>query len=207
MKKIKVYLYGHLRNKVPNGVELEAETAADAINILCQRYPQLKAPLDIGRWKIKIKDYDTKESLFLPLFTDELHIYPAFKLKKSSWVTITLAVVAIIVGAVTGQEWLVYAGVSMLASGVTSLLTPTPEFSKSTNDSVDNSKYLGAPKNTTEIGTRIPICYGLFKIYGHYISFDVSAVDTIKKTVNPPSFTSFTLNNFVDNGNVEVING
>lgn len=207
MKKIKIFLHGHLKNKIPETVELEAETAADAIHLLCQKYPQLKAPLNIGRYLVKIKDYDTRDSLFIPLFTDELHIYPVFSLKKDSWVSITIAAVTIAVGALTGQEWLVYAGISMLTASVASLLTPTPEFSKSTNDSVDNSKYLGAPKNTTEVGTRIPICYGLFRVYGHYISFDVSAVDTIKKTTNPPTLSEILTGNSDNKGNVEVVNG
>ena len=37
------------------------------------------------------------------------------------------------------------------------------------------SKYLGSSKNTTKIGTRIPIAFGRNKIPGHILSFNISS--------------------------------
>lgn len=201
MRKIKIYLHGNLKNLIPEPIELQAETAAEAIQAMSHNYPQLQPPLDVGRWPVKIKDYDTKESLYVPLYTDELHIFPFFNFNKSGGFTqivvgtvlIAVGAAAIYFGGSVGAligEPLIYTGIAMIAGGVVSLLAPTPEIRSSKNISETSSKYLGAPKNTVEAGTRIPICYGLFKVYGHYISFDINAVDTINSTNKSKSFSN-----------------
>lgn len=201
MRKIKIYLHGNLKNLIPEPIELQAETAAEAIQAMSHNYPQLQPPLDVGRWPVRIKDYDTKESLYVPLYTDELHIFPFFNFNKSGGFTqivvgsvlIAVGAAAIYFGGPVGAligEPLIYTGIAMIAGGVVSLLAPTPEIRSSKNISETSSKYLGAPKNTVEAGTRIPICYGLFKVYGHYISFDINAVDTINSTNKSKSFSN-----------------
>lgn len=204
MKKIKVYFHGYLKKLFPKPIELQAETAYEAIRNISFNYPQFKAPLDIGRYRIRIKDYDSLESLKVPLFTDSLHIYPFFKMGKSSgWVQIAIGVALVALGGVglavyeaglaasaaagsglaaaglAGLNGLVYAGVGMLVGGVISLLAPQPKLDNDMVSDPSASKYLGAPKNTVAVGTRIPIGYGLFRVYGHYISFNINAVDTI----------------------------
>lgn len=204
MKKIKVYFHGYLKKLFPKPIELQAETAYEAIRNISFNYPQFKAPLDIGRYRIRIKDYDSLESLKVPLFTDNLHIYPFFKMGKSSgWVQIAIGVALVALGGVglavygaglaasaaagsglaaaglAGLNGLVYAGVGMLVGGVISLLAPQPKLDNDMVSDPSASKYLGAPKNTVAVGTRIPIGYGLFRVYGHYISFNINAVDTI----------------------------
>lgn len=209
MKKIKVYFHGYLKKLFPKPIELQAETAYEAIRNISFNYPQFKAPLDIGRYRIRIKDYDSLESLKVPLFTDSLHIYPFFKMGKSSgWVQIAVGVALIATGgialgvygsalataaagtattaasgtaaaALAGLNGLVYAGVGMLVGGIISLLAPQPKLDNDMVSDPSASKYLGAPKNTVAVGTRIPIGYGLFRVYGHYISFNINAVDTI----------------------------
>lgn len=39
----------------------------------------------------------------------------------------------------------------------------------------NNSKYLGTIGNTVVAGTRIPFGYGLYKVSGHFISYNVSS--------------------------------
>ena len=210
MRKIKIYLHGNLKNLVPEPIELQAETAAEAIQAMSHNYPQLQPPLDVGRWPVKIKDYDTKESLYVPLYTDELHIFPFFGFNKSVWAGIGLGVALIITGGALGAalaagsmglsagaatalsigaDFLMYSGMGLLSMGISKLLAPTPDMG-TYEAQVESSKYLGAPKNTVEAGTRIPICYGLFKVYGHYISFDINAVDTINSTNKSKSFSN-----------------
>lgn len=191
MRKIKIYLYGHLKKIIPNVVEMEAETAYDAIKRLSYMYPKLQAPLEIGRYRVKIKDYDSIESLHVPLFTDELHIFPFFNLGKNSNVFNTIVgAVLIVTGMLTIYfskgigvkigEGLIYAGIAMMAGGIIGMLSPAPKLDNdSGGESLTASKYLGAPKNTVAVGTRIPIGYGLFRVYGHYISFDINAVDMV----------------------------
>jgi predicted phage tail protein len=67
----------------------------------------------------------------------------------------------------------------MLSGALQYLFTPTVNTS---SDESTNSKYLnGANANTTAAGTRIPFGYGLFRVAGHYISYNVTS--SILRTV------------------------
>lgn len=70
-------------------------------------------------------------------------------------------------------------GIALVLSGVMNLLFPTPTLNTSEEAST-NSKYLnGSNANTVAAGTRIPFGYGLFKVAGHFISYNISST-TIK---------------------------
>ena len=98
--------------------------------------------------------------------------------------------VLIVVGVVVGVllSWtgvggavgvgLISAGIGLMAGGLMQMLFPAPVIKNTASQGdPEASKYLGAPKNTVAIGTRIPIGYGKFKVYGHFISFDITAKD------------------------------
>lgn len=191
--QVKLYLHGHLRNKIQKDyVEVEASTVIDALRYLAETYKkELKAPLDIGRWKIKVKDFENKESWYVPLFVNELHIYPVFKTAKSGWLQIGIGALLIVSAVVLGPwtiagftgydvvssgvaTFMATTGAALMLSGTMSLLYPVPKTETSVESS-SNSKYLGAQGNTTAAGTRIPFGYGLFKVAGHYLSFNVSS--------------------------------
>lgn len=186
--KVKIVLHGHLRDRIGKEyVMTEALTAYEALKSLSNNYPQLKAPLDIGRWRVKIKDYETRESLYVPLYTDELHVYPIFRTAKDGNVFQTVVgAVLVVTGAALmyfGQGWGVYlveTGIALMTSGIIGMLMPQPKIDND-NSSLEASRYLGTPKNTTKVGTRIQIGYGLYKVGGHYISFDINASDIIVK--------------------------
>lgn len=179
---VKIYLHGHLRDKINKDfVETEALTVMDALQSLANTYKkELKAPLDIGRWRVKIKGYETKESWYVPLIDNELHVYPVFRTAKSKWIGVIVGTTLMVIGAVTymvpgGQAagaFLMKAGFAIALSGLVSALYPTPKLDTSESN---GSKYLGAQGNTTAAGTRIPFGYGLFKISGHFISYNVSS--------------------------------
>lgn len=185
---VRIYLHGHLRDKVKKDfVETEATTVMDALQFLAYTYKkELKVPLDLGRWKVKVKDYETKESWYVPLMENEIHVYPVFRTAKSSWASIGIGSLLMVTGyllaPVTGGASLSVsaiaanamfsAGVAIALQGVMSLLFPTPKLDTA---KPTDSKYLGAQGNTVAVGTRIPFGYGLFKISGHYISYNVSS--------------------------------
>lgn len=219
---IKVNLHGHFKEKVSETIEMEANTIADILQQLTIKYPQLKAPLHIGRWPIKIKDYETKESFYLPLYTKEVDIYPLFKTAKDSWVSIGIGVALVVVGGFAAAAYSASAasaaaasakaaslgysisassfmstgtmltglagnmaiglGTSLIIGGVMQMLSPSPKVSANASDP-EASKYLGAPGNTTALGTYIPIGYGKFKVSGHYISFNISTTEFAYKGV------------------------
>jgi predicted phage tail protein len=200
--KVRVYFHGHLRDKLKKEYfTVNADTAYDALKaIAISRQKDLKAPLDIGKWKIKIKDYDTKESWFVPLYTSELHVYPIFKTAKSNWAMVAVGVALMVVapylsGATAmGLGTTLYGtttvgmalgsfafttGIALALSGAMNMLFPTPTLNTSQEAST-NSKYLnGSNANTVAAGTRIPFGYGLFKVSGHFISYNISST-TIK---------------------------
>ena len=186
--KVKLYLHGHLRNKIQKDfVEVEALTVLDALRNLEMNYRKiLKAPYDIGRWKIRIKDFETKVSWTVPLFVNELHIYPVFRMGKSSGsggliqTVIGATMVAVGLTIAYGAGWtgiggyvglsIASFGLSLFTQGILSLFfTPTNETDNT------NSKYLGSGQNTTKSGTRIPIGYGLFKVAGQILSYNISS--------------------------------
>lgn len=224
---IKINLHGHFKEKVSETIEMEANTIADILQQLTIKYPQLKAPLHIGRWPIKIKDYETKESFYLPLYTKEVDIYPLFKTAKDSWVSIGIGVALVAVGGFAAAAYSAAAasaaaasassgmamgalggsalsasafmstgtmltglaanmaiglGTSLIIGGVMQMLSPSPKVSANASDP-EASKYLGAPGNTTALGTYIPIGYGKFKVSGHYISFNISTTEFAYKGV------------------------
>lgn len=198
--RVKLYLHGHLRNKIQKDfVEVEADTLLDALRNLEMKYRKvLKAPLDIGKWKIKVKDFDTEESWRVPLFVNEVHIYPVFHMGKSqgntAMVQIGIGVALIALTVATGGLGAIAAvgagtatgltvvggytamaamsmGIGLIAQGLLTMLFPQP-----TPDTVDNnSRYLGAAQNTTKAGTRIPFGYGKYKIGGQILSYNVSS--------------------------------
>lgn len=66
----------------------------------------------------------------------------------------------------------------MALGGILSMLTqPKSPTTATSNSNPDTTPYLGAPQNTTAIGTPIPIGYGRFKVYGQIVSADIEAVD------------------------------
>lgn len=183
--KVKLYLHGHLRDKVQKDfVEVEANTLLDALKNLEMRYRKvLKAPMDIGRWKIKVKGFDDKNSWTVPIFVDEVHIYPVFRMgksqKTSGWVNVivgtTLVIAGVVIATLGGSPEvgipLAMSGFSMFVQGILTLFF-TP---KNDTDDGTNSKYLGAGQNTVKSGTRIPFGYGTFKVAGQILSYNVSS--------------------------------
>lgn len=204
LMQVRVYLHGHLRDKIgKDSLILEGVTPRDVLAQISNRYhKELKAPLDVGKWKIRVKGYETKESLFAPIYTDELHIYPIFRTAKSKWVTIGIGIALIVAApyasaALAGTAFggltvygsttvasavggaMFWTGVSLTATGVLSLFMSQPKLNTSLEETT-NSKYLGTGQNTTKVGTRIPFGYGLYKVAGHYISYNISS--TVMRT-------------------------
>ncbi|RWB08775.1 MAG: tail assembly protein [Mesorhizobium sp.] len=152
---------------------------AEVIECVTRQLPGF-APRPVeGRHRIKVVGCETRQSLYCPLGDQtEIHIVPQFNGGKSGGlgqILIGAALIAIGVftfGATTfWGSMLLKVGALSLLGGLAQLLAPTPE-----NDtSKDQSRYLGSPKNTVSIGTRIPILYGEDRVYGQFLSFDINA--------------------------------
>lgn len=201
MRKVKINFHGFLKDLIPETITGSFETVHDALMFLSHNYPKLKAPLSVGRYCVTIDDYTSKESLYSPIYTDEINIRPYFSLSKSAGTgqiivgAIMVAVVAAAVIMTGGAAALLSAaawgsalggfggaiavnGAIMMAMGILTLLT-TPKIKNKGDHNAGESKYLGTPGNTTSSGTPIPIGYGRYKVSGHFLSLNVSSSSVV----------------------------
>lgn len=180
MQKRRITLHGPLRKLAPEGLTLHAETVAEAINGLCKLLRIRPHPIR-GRQAIKVVGFETIDSLFEKSDVKELHVVPAFYGAKSGVFQVIIGAVLIVVGAAlmaTGiggplGAMLVSSGIGMVLGGLAQLLFPVP-----TPATGKKFAYLGAPENTTKIGTPIAFLLGEAQAYGHILSYDVDAVHT-----------------------------
>lgn len=169
---------------IPEVIEGSFETLHDAIMYVSHNYPALKAPLEIGRYSIQIPGYATRESIYCKLYTDNIDIYPYTEMSKSGGMGQIIVGAAAIAVAFAADIFfpgnavsphLAGWGLTLMVFGVlTYFLTPKLKNKSDDGSSADN-KYLGSPANTAASGTPIPIGYGLFKVHGHYLSFNISS--------------------------------
>ena len=183
----RIFLHGNLRAICPDGLEFEANTAAEAIEALCRMVKGFKPKPGQGRHQIRVLGFNTEESLITPTEVQDLHLVPEFYCGKSGGVVnIIVGVVLIIVGTILTYAslgtlsplgWpMIYMGIAMIAGGIVQMLSPSPKMDTGNFNSDMNpeaSKYLGAPNNTVKIGTRIPFGYGRHRVYGHFLSFNI----------------------------------
>ena len=150
---------------------------------------------------VEIVESPDVDSLYVPLTDNKvINILPSFEGSGGggggSFIKIAIGAVLVATGGWIGTTaWaaaggfgaslstaLIGTGIAFALGGVIEMLSPTPKLNMNTDftSDQDRSKYLGAPKNTTKIGTPIPVGYGRFKIGGQILSYNIDA-----KTVSP----------------------
>lgn len=181
-KKKKIILHGHLAEKYPHEIEVEAASVAEALRSL-QTIEELRPP-NGEPWPVTVREITNEIALYAETSLEEIHVYPRTGgAKKGGLLQIILGVVMIALAIYTGGFSLLgmeitagslfMSGGLMLVGGILQMLMPTPKGQEQS----ETSKYLGASGNTVKIGTHIPIAYGNNRLGGHYLSFDVDAVD------------------------------
>ncbi len=178
----RIYFHGTLKSLSQGPIEVNAPSVAEAITAVTRQLPGFRPDPINGYKKISVVGFETVESLFTPTDVIDIHVFPQLNGGKSGGflqIALGAALVAASfipgVGQVLGSI-LLKMGVMMLLGGVLQMFS-TPQ--RDNEDSAkQQSRYLGPPKNTTQIGTRIGILYGRRKIAGHYLSYDIASVDT-----------------------------
>lgn len=178
----KVHLHGHMKEFHDGPIEVVAETVAQALEIVTRQLEGFKPHPVTGRQRIAVVGHSTEESLHENLLDKvDIHVVPQFAGgKKGGLLQILVGVALVAVGffAFGATTWLgsmmMKVGALAALGGLASMLSPQPETDSNTQN---QSQYLGAPKNTTQIGTRIPILYGKRKVYGQILSFDVNSLE------------------------------
>ncbi|MBN7759789.1 tail assembly protein [Nitratireductor aquibiodomus] len=172
--KVKVYLHGYFAKFHEGPIEVEAETVAQAVGLVTRQLRGFQPNAVHGRHRIAIAGCDQIEDLYRPAKNGEIHLVPQFAGgKRGGFLQILLGVALVAVGWFIGATWLLQAGALMVLGGIAQFLMPTPD-----SEDQRKSRYLGAPGNTVEIGTRIPVLYGEDLVYGHFLSFDTDATVT-----------------------------
>lgn len=177
----RIHLHGSLKSIHPEPIEIRAETVADALKAITSQLPGFQGNAIEGPKRIKVVGFDTLESLIVPTEVVDLHLFPQLNGGKSGgFFQILIGAVLIAASFIPGLNAfapiLLKVGIMMVLGGILQLFN-TPK--RDNKDSPEKkSHYLGTPKNTVEIGTRIPILCGEDKIGGHYLSFQIDAIDT-----------------------------
>ncbi|BCJ91772.1 hypothetical protein IZ6_25070 [Terrihabitans soli] len=118
------------------------------------------------------------EDLYKSLQADDLHILPQLTGGKSGgFVQILIGAALVAASFIPGINavaagMIMKVGALLILGGLAQMLAPAPLDDQSEQD---RSRYLGSPRNTVQIGTRIPILYGRFRVYGHFLSFDINS--------------------------------
>lgn len=169
---MKIHLHGYLKELHPKEIQVQASSVAEAISAL-----QLIPALNTGKLhELAIPGFNSRDALYDKTDVEEIHLHPVVSGGGGNGLgQIIIGIAAIAVGMYTGNMYLIQAGISLTLGGVLQLLAPQPELTSVGTE--EHSRYLGQPKNTVAIGTRIPLLYGRRKAFGHYISFDVDAID------------------------------
>ena len=142
------------------------------------------------RWLCVVKDHETDSDLNSTPKSNELHVFPSFSpsgggSKSSAWIQIAIGAAIAVTAFLTGGASFAAMGalstaffgigVSLVLGGLQQLLMRYPK--SDTGENEENSKYFGSNQNTTAIGTRIPIGYGKYRVYGQILSLNLKATD------------------------------
>lgn len=180
-----VVFEGPLQELYPEGIEVNAQTAADALALL-ENFPGL-TPSD-PQFHARLPDFPTRDSMYAVTDAKVIRVvqieqpdpkqFSGSGQKAMALVQIVIGVIIIVASWGTGtmQGYAMMAsGFAMVLGGIMSLMMKQPEKSKNEND--PSSQYLPASKNTVKIGTTIPLLFGRRKVYGHLLSFNVTATN------------------------------
>jgi predicted phage tail protein len=180
--KFIVHLHGELNAAHPEPIQIYARNAAEALEAVSLQLPGLQPCPVNGRRRVQVRDFDTLESLLEQRDGDlqELHVSPALVFSKEGGVLEVIVGSLLIVAsfvvapaAATLAKIFFTAGVSLVTGGILQMIAPQAKFNAGQANEANG--YLGAPGNTVNIGTPIPILLGKYLVPGHVLSFDIDA--------------------------------
>ena len=93
-------------------------------------------------------------------------------------INLILGAVMVVVGAWTGQAWLVGMGIGMVAGGVAQMLTPKVDAQDQNQDGNKSNFGFGGAVTTIAQGNPVPILYGQREVGGFIVNAGQFAVDT-----------------------------
>lgn len=188
---------GYLREMYPDGIRVEGATAYECVSAL-RLYPGFRET-DGVQHTVILPDFGSKDALTEKTDKEVIRIEPMIVGASGRGGQFLMVVVGIILiatgyGAGAGSNMVfggamqastaVSMGVMLVLNGVVGLMSPQPE--PDTDDKDAKSNKLSANRNTTKIGTRVGLLFGRRKVWGHILSFNVSATTLPPPVLLPP---------------------
>lgn len=187
-----VRLYGNLK-QYGDKFNMSVDTAAEALNGLYCQIKGLKQQIMDGYFRVRINGVDMNEDnlqfgLHSRIPQDAIiHIVPQVAGAKGGFLSAIAGAVMVVVGAWTGQYWLVGMGVGMMVGGVAMMLTKLPKTDKSADSGTNKNTYFSNLDNTIAQGAPVPLCYGLTKIGSKVLSQGLETLDDATNTDKKPT--------------------
>lgn len=176
----RVHLHGSLANIHQGPIEVIADTVAEAIRAVSKQLSGFSPNAINGYRRVRVVGFESVESLFTYNDVEDVHLVPQFcGGKKGGFVQILIGAALVAASFIPGNPLaplMLKVGALLIIGGLLQFFTAPARDKK--DGAQNKSYYLGPPKNTVEIGTRIPILFGRRRIGGHYLSFNISSVDT-----------------------------
>lgn len=186
---------GYLADMYPDGIRVEANSPAECISALAL-YPGFREE-DNVKHTVKLPDFESRDAIFEGTKKEVIRVEPVLAGsggKAGSFLMIAIGAVLIATGwgAGFGVELIGFSisagtltsiGVTLILNGVVGLLSPAPDASQSKDE--EKSDYMPANRNTTRIGTRIALLFGRRRVWGHMLSFNVTAKGMPEPKVEP----------------------
>lgn len=174
----RIVFSGYLAKMYPEGIQVEADTAAEAVTALAQ-WPGFR-PQDNARHTVVMPQFGSRDALYERTQEPVLLIAPVQIAAggRNGLFQVILGAVLIAVGFYLGPAtpWgsgLIKVGASLAIGGVIQMLMPQPQLGSTSQE--EKSAYLPAGRNTTKVGTRIPLLFGRRRIWGHFLAINVTA--------------------------------
>lgn len=163
---VKIILHGSLAEYGPT-FNLDVKTPREAERVIISHLKRLAPEKYVKGASLQFLGVDSAESMDSPITSDSLEVMPAFVVGGP-----LAAFIPIIIKAV------VTVAVSFAIGAVINMLSPVPTLDTIPEDTnPEASKYISGTSNTTKIGTRIPLAYGTFPIYGQFLSINIQSKD------------------------------
>lgn len=182
----RIVFKGYLADLYPDGIYIEGDSAAECLTGL-SAYPGFGGKEGV-KHTVALPHFQSRDALYEKTLHEEIYVVPVVAGaggKGGNFLLIAVGIFLIATGwgaaagaTVLGGTMLastaVSIGVMLVLNGVVGLLSPQPEV-RSGGAGEEQSNYLAANRNTTKVGTRIPLLFGRRRVWGHFLSFNVSA--------------------------------
>lgn len=189
MSRVTIQFEGSLKTRFPDPIIIEAPTIRGALLALAAIPGHTR---DDSRTMVKVDKAPCYAALDEPLpSTETLTVIPVLAGSGGGDGGQQILIGALVIGLAfaTGGASLaageltagflgqmaINIGASMILGGAMRLLASSPKADPTSGDK--KSRFLSGEKNTVNSGTPIPLLYGEFRQYGHYLSIDINSED------------------------------